>query len=61
MNSIKVNILLLIVCLHCFYAQAKNYDIVDDISTYTQRTYSEVFNKADNSWYMLNSMFWCQA
>ena len=32
-----------------------NYAVVDDISLYTATTYTDVYNKADDSWYKLNN------
>ena len=32
-----------------------SYAVVDDISLYTATTYTDVYNKADDSWYILNN------
>lgn len=32
------------------------YDVVDNITAYTSTTFSEVFDKATNQWYMLNNL-----
>lgn len=35
--------------------EENEYEIVKDITKYSERTYAEVFNLKDSSWYMLNS------
>lgn len=37
-------------------AQTPCFAVVDDISQYQGTTYDKVYNKADSSWYMLNSL-----
>ena len=37
-----------------YIPQEKDYDITSDITAYSLRIYSEVFNLKDSCWYMLN-------
>lgn len=55
MKRIFSILFVLLLCSNLMKATQNRYGITNNINTYSLRIFQEVYNLADNSWYMLNS------